>query len=131
MFFSFLFSLGLWSAECKVQGVAMSLPTSAPAFWAGVIFISFFIRGLYGIVSIYAMRYVSALNTSLIFSSEVAMTMVMSPVLSALFGMPKEVITPMRAVGAVVMVLGILAADGSIIRQLVKKLKRRRVHAKA
>ena len=104
----------------------MSLPLD-PAFWAGVIYISFFIRGLYGIVQIYALRYVSPLNTSLIFSSEVVMTMMMSPVMAALFGMPRELITPMRAVGALVMVLGILAADSSIYG----RLKRRRAHAKA
>ena len=126
MFFSFLFSWGLWSAECKARQVGMSLPLD-PAFWAGVIYISFFIRGLYGVVQIYALRYVSPLNTSLIFSSEVVMTMMMSPVMAALFGMPRELITPMRAVGALVMVLGILAADSSIFG----RLKRRRAHAKA
>lgn len=126
MFFSFLFSWGLWSAQVKMTGAPMRLPAD-PAFWAGVIYISFFIRGLYGIVQIYALRYVSALNTSLIFSSEVAMTMAMSPVMSALFGFPTELITPMRVCGAVLMVLGILAADSSI-QDLIRK--RRRAYAK-
>ena len=81
LFFTFLFSLLFWAGESVVLHKPMSLPTDA-SFWGSVIYISFFIRGLYGIVQIYALRYVSPLNTSLIFSSEIIMTMFMSPILT-------------------------------------------------
>ena len=115
MFFSFLFALVLWIGESAIRHTGLSLPAD-PAFWAAVIFISFFIRGLYGIVQIYALRYVSPLNAALIFSSEIVITLVMSPVMVLLFGMPAEEITSMRAIGAVIMVIGILLADSSVYK---------------
>lgn len=122
MFFSFLFALAFWGAESVIRHTPLSVPTE-PAFWAAVIFISFFIRGLYGIVQIYAMRYVTPLNAALIFSSEIVMTLAMSPVLTALFGMEEEQITPLRAIGAVVMVAGILLADSSVYEVVKRNLK--------
>ncbi len=122
MFFSFLFALLLWLGESAVRRTVPSLPTD-PAFWAAVIFISFFIRGLYGIVQIYAMRYVSALNAALIFSSEIVITLMMSPLMSFLFGMPREVITPLKALGAVVMVAGILLADSAVFSVVEASLR--------
>ena len=115
MFFSFLFALVLWIGESALRHTGLSLPTD-PSFWAAVIFISFFIRGLYGIVQIYAMRYVSPLNAALIFSSEIVMTLAMSPVMATVFGMPAEEITSLRALGAVVMVAGILLADSAVYK---------------
>ena len=75
----------------------------------------------------YAQRYVSPLNTSLIFSTEIIITMLMSPLLALLFGTQAEPITPFRLAGAVVMVLGILLADPSVIGAW----KRRLGHGKA
>ncbi len=123
MLFSAMFSFVFWMAECLIKGIHPSLP-GEPAFWGGVIYISFFIRGLYGIIQIYALRYVSAFNSSLIFSTEIIMTMVMSPVLAYVFGTAKEQITPLRVAGAVIMVGGILLSDPATF----KKLKRRLAH---
>lgn len=125
MFFNFLFALLFWAGESAVSGAAMALPAD-PKFWGSVIFISVFIRGLYGVVQIYAQRYVSALNTSLIFSTEIIITMLMSPLLALLFGTEPESITPMRAIGSVLMVAGVLAADGSV----ASALRRRFSHEK-
>lgn len=121
MFFSALFSFMIWAVQSAFFGGSFQLPKD-PAFWGGVIYISFFIRGLYGIVQIYALRYVSPLNTSLIFSTEIVMTMLMSPVLVILFGTEPEVITPVRAVGALLMVAGILAADSSVYETIGRRL---------
>lgn len=122
MFFSFLFALALWIGESAVRHTGLTLPTD-PSFWAAVIFISFFIRGLYGIVQIYAMRYVSPLNAALIFSSEIVMTLAMNPVMALVFGMPAETITPMRAIGAVIMVTGILLADSEVYKIVRESLR--------
>ena len=126
MLFNCLIALLFWMGESAIRKVAPSLPTD-PAFWGSAIFIGFFIRGLYGIVQMFAQRYVSPLNTSLIFSTEIIITMLMSPLLALLFGTQAEPITPFRLAGAVVMVLGILLADPSVIGAW----KRRLGHGKA
>lgn len=128
MLFNFLFSLLFWAGESIVKKTPMTLP-SDPAFWGSVIFIALFIRGIYGVVQIYAQRYVSPLNTSLIFSTEILMTMAMSPILAALFGTEPEVITSIRIVGGVVMVAGVLMADSTVfeaVKKAVKKAVKRR-----
>ena len=122
MFFNFIFALLFWSGESMILKTPMSIPAE-PAFWGSAIFIGFFIRGLYGIVQINAQRYVSPLATSLIFSTEIVMTMIMSPVLSVLFGGVPEVITPFKVVGAIIMVIGILAADGAIWDAIINGAK--------
>ncbi|MBQ7067997.1 MAG: DMT family transporter, partial [Synergistaceae bacterium] len=93
MFFCFVFSLILWGGEAVLTGIKFSLPTNKD-FWVGVIYISFFIRGLYAIIQIYAQRYVSPLNTSLIFSSEIVMTMIISPLISKIFDTATDAVTP-------------------------------------
>ena len=122
MFFTAIFAFIFWGGECLTGNAVMTLPTD-PAFWGSVIYISFFIRGLYGIVQIYALRYVSPLNTSLIFSTEIIMTMFMSPILTLLFGTAPEVITPLRVIGAVFMVIGILAADSTVYNAILRRFK--------
>ena len=123
MFFNFLLALLFWGGESLLTRRPMSLPSDA-AFWGSVIFISFFIRGLYGVVQIYAQRYVSPLNTSLVFSTEIIMTMLMSPVLTLLFGAEPEHITPLKILGALIMVAGILVADSTVTAPLKRRLTR-------
>ena len=107
LFFNLVFSSGAWFFQFVSGKATMNIP-SLPSFWGSVIFISFFIRGLYGVVQIYAQRYVSAINTSLIFSSEILMTMLMSPVLARIFNTPEEEITPYKLFGGLLLVAGLL-----------------------
>ena len=122
LYFNFIFALVCWTVEMLWKHETMTLPR-VPAFWGSVIFISFFIRGLYSVVQIYAQRYVSALNTSLIFSTEIIMTMAATPVLTNLFCIQTEEgnITFFRIIGAIVMVVGILASDSSVTDGLLNK----------
>ena len=122
LYFNFIFALLCWTVEMTFNHQTLTLPR-APAFWGSVIFISFFIRGLYGVVQIYAQRYVSALNTSLIFATEIIMTMIATPFLTKLFNLRGEEgnITSIRIAGAVIMVIGILASDSSVTDALLKK----------
>ncbi len=119
--FNFVIALLCWIGESALSGQALSLPAE-PAFWGSVFFISFFIRGLYGIVQIYAQRYVSPLNVSLIFSTEIIMTMAVSPLLVMLFGVEPETVTPLRVLGALVMVCGILTADSGVTDAVRRRL---------
>ena len=122
MLFNCLIALLFWVGQSAIQKTPLSLPTDS-AFWGSAIFIGFFIRGLYCIVQMFAQRYVSPLNTSLIFSTEIIITMLMSPVLALLFGTQPERITPLRLAGAGVMVLGILLADPSVTGALKRRLR--------
>ena len=122
MFFCFLFSLILWIGESIFKGVAFRLPVNKE-FWIGVIYISIFIRGIYGIIQIYAQRYVSPLNTSLIFSTEIVMTMLVSPLLSSLFGTEAGIITPLNIIGSILIVSGLVFMESGFV-EAVKKLLR-------
>lgn len=128
MFFCFLFSLILWAGDAVFFGASFSLPSN-PQFWGSVIYLGFFIRGLFGIVQIYAQRYVSPLNTSLIFSTEIVMTMAVSPLLAPISGMPPEKITVLKIAGSVLIVAGLLITDPVIFRSAgnIFRLKRIRV----
>ena len=110
MFFCFLFSLVFWAGDAVFFGGSFTLPTN-PAFWGSVIYISFFIRGLYGIVQVYAQRYTTPLNTSLIFSTEIIMNMLTSPIIARFLGTKPEIITWPKILGGVVIVLGILMTE--------------------
>ena len=110
MFFCFIFSLILWIGEAVFTSVPFKLPVNKE-FWIGVVYISFFIRGLYGIIQIYAQRYVSPLNTSLIFSTEIVMTMLVSPLLASLFGTEADAITPLEIAGSILIVSGLVLIE--------------------
>ncbi len=123
MFWGFLFSTVAFAIECFVGGGFSGIPIQS-AFWGSVIFMGVFIRGIYGIVQIYAQRYITAFNTSLIFSTEIIMTMLMSPVIYIVFGITSDPITPIRIVGGLIMVLGILLADESFIGGIKRRLQK-------
>ncbi|MBO5564269.1 MAG: DMT family transporter [Lachnospiraceae bacterium] len=125
-FFNFLIATVCWGIEAALLHVPFALPKE-PKFWGSVFFISFFIRGLYGIVQIYAQRYVSSLNVALIFSTEIIMTMLFSPILARIFNTQPEVITPLRLLGALVMVFGILISD----REVAEKLRKGIAHGQS
>ena len=125
-FFNFLIATLCFCAESAIFRTPFTLPRD-PRFWGSVFFISFFIRGLYGIVQIYAQRFVSSLNVALIFSTEIIMTMFASPVLARVFHTEPETITPLRVLGAFVMVLGILLSD----REVVESLRKEVTHGRA
>ena len=122
MLFGFLFAFFAWCVEALLKEQSLTLPISL-SFWSSVLFISLFIRGLYGVVQIYAQRYVSALNTSLIFSTEVVITLLVSPLLSRLIGTEPSLITPLKLIGCIVIVSGVLTADGTLTKMWKRRCK--------
>lgn len=119
MFFCSIFSLLLWTWEVFFNRGTFVLPSQG-IFWASVIYVSVFMRGLFTIIQIYAQRYVSPLNTSLIFSTETIMTIAMSPILAKFLGTEPEIITLPKIIGGIVMVMGILIADPEFLGALRK-----------
>ena len=124
LFFVTIFSFIGWFVESTVfNGGAMRFPTDA-LFWGSVVFISFFIRGLYTVVQVYAQRYLSPINVSLIFATEIIMTLFLSRIISSFFGFMQEIepITIIKCIGAVFMVTGILICDNSFYEFIIKKI---------
>ena len=75
-------------------------------------------------MQIYAQRYTSALNVSMIFSSEIIVTMFASPFLARLFDVEAEEITGMRVTGAVIMVFGLLMTEPDFFKFVSKLFSR-------
>ena len=112
MFFTAIISFICWMVECQIYNKSMIFP-SEPIFWGSVIFIGFFIRGLYTVVQTYAQRYVSPVNAALIFSSEIIMTLLLSGfVYTFLFREEYgEKITGTKIVGVILMLIGIIISE--------------------
>jgi drug/metabolite transporter (DMT)-like permease len=117
MFFSFLFALIGWIAEIVLTDQDMTLPADN-SFWSSVMFISIFVGGFYCVIQIYAQRYVSAMDAALIFSTETVITLLMAPLILAFAGETYEPVTILKLAGCVVIVVGVLIADGSILATL-------------
>lgn len=122
-FFCSIFSLLLWTWQVIFDGGTFALPSDG-IFWTSVIYISLFMRGLFTIIQIYAQRYISPLNTSLIFSTETIMTMAASPILAEFLGTKPEIITLPKVIGGIIMVIGILIAEPEVLAALRRILAR-------
>lgn len=124
LLFIAIISFFAWCIEARVKGSKISLPTE-PMFWGSVIFISVFIRGMYTVVQTYAQRFVSPLNTSMIFATEIIITMLTSTAVSRYFGLHTNefVISTNMCIGAVLMVIGILIGDPSMLEAFKLKKK--------
>ena len=122
LFFNTIIAFICMLFEYYFKKVPINIPNDT-SFWSSVIFISFFIRGMYGIIQIYAQRYVSAFNTSLIFSTEIIMTMIFAPFLSKVFYLDEasDSITVYKIIGAIIMIIGILIADENFVLRFVNK----------
>lgn len=118
-------TLILWGAESLIEGQSMSLPSS-PAFIICLFYVGIFLKGIYTISQIHSQRYISPIETSLIFSTEIIMTMICSPLLGIIFGLPKEDITILRVVGGLLVIGGILIADDNIFRKVKSVFRRQK-----
>ena len=117
LFFGSIFALAGWALQDDFH---LSLP-SDPGFWSSALFVAFFIRGMYGIIQIYAQRYVSAIRVSLIFSTEIIFTLMLSPVLSFLMGTAAEKVTVSKIIGCGIIVLGVLTADDTVWKFITRR----------
>lgn len=128
LFFVTIFAFVGWFIEAKITHRSLSFPRE-PLFWGSVIFISFFIRGLYTVIQVYAQRYVSAINVSLIFATEIVMTLFLSGTIARYFGymQDNDLITPTKCLGALMMVLAILICDDNVYALFTKALRKKNV----
>ena len=124
LFFVAIFSFLGWSIENLIGHKSFSFPRE-PLFWGSVIFISLFIRVLYTIIQVYAQRYVSPINTSLVFATEIVMTLFLSGLVSKFFGYvsDKTYISASKCIGALLMVIAIIICDDSVYDFIKRKLR--------
>ncbi|MBP5746440.1 MAG: SpoIIE family protein phosphatase [Lachnospiraceae bacterium] len=114
MLFSVVFSLIGLIIEVSMGKATFSLPLDR-SFWISAIFIGIFIRAVYGLLQITCQKYVSALSASLIFSTEIIITMLMNPIMSRLLNTSYAPATFYQIVGAVLLIIATLAVDENIM----------------
>ncbi|MCF0132831.1 MAG: SpoIIE family protein phosphatase [Blautia sp.] len=117
MFFSVLLSLAGWYAESLAGRTTMSFPVGWN-FWVSAIFIGVFIRAIYGLLQFSCQKNVSPITASLIFSSEVVMTLLMEPVMIRLHGTEYTLPTGFQVVGCIFFVIAALMADDTVAEKL-------------
>lgn len=117
MLFSVIFSFIAWAVEIAAGKSAFSLPTER-LFWISVVFMGIFIRALYGLIQIACQKRVSAIGASLIFSTEIIITMIMNPILSKMLGTTYNPATPYQVTGAVLLIIANLLVDETITSRL-------------
>ena len=108
--FAGIFSLAGWILEVMSGHGTLSLP-SDPSFWISAVFIGVFIRALYSLIQISCQKNVPPLNTSLIFSSEIIMTLILNPLLCRIFQKEYVPASCYQVVGCVFFVIAVLIAD--------------------
>ncbi len=117
MLSSTVFSLIGWLVQCAFGQTSFALPVN-PGFWISALFIGIFIRVIYGIIQLWAQKYVSPLKTSLIFSSEIIITLITSPVMCWIFNKEYTPATPFQALGCVFFIVATLMIDDTVMGYL-------------
>ena len=117
MIFSSLIAFFGWLIEAKAGMTAISLPKDIN-FWISALFIGLFIRVVYGLLQISCQKEVSALSASLIFSTEIVITLIMDPFMSRLLGTRHTPATSYQVIGAVLLIISTLLADDVIMRRI-------------
>lgn len=111
MFFGTLFALTGWALT--QHETMLNLPTDG-SFWISVLVIALFVRGFTTIMQIYAQRYVSAINASLIYSIEIVFTLLTSLFLPAMIGGEVETLSVPKVAGCALIICGVLISDGTL-----------------
>lgn len=116
MIFAVLFSFIGWMIEVMIGQGQMSLP-SGRNFWISVLFIGIFIRALYTLIQISCQKHVAPIYASLIFSSEIIITLITNPLLCTLFHMEYEPVTGYQIIGCVLFVIAVLIVDDAFMNK--------------
>ena len=117
MCFASLFSLAGWAVEAMSGKAAFSLPSDT-RFWISAVFIGVFIRAVYGLLQITCQKHVSAMSASLIFSTEIIMTMLMEPIMTRLLGTRYVPPTLFQIIGAFLLIIATLLVDETVTTKL-------------
>lgn len=114
MLFSCLFAFGGWAIEVGLGKGSFSFPRDTK-FWITVLFIGVFIRALYSILQISCQKHVKPVNASLIFASEIIITLITNPIMSKLMNTSYTPATNYQIIGCVLFVIAVLIVDDTIM----------------
>ena len=117
MLFAVVFALAGWFIESRMGHGTFALPTDK-RFWISACFIGIAIRAVYGLIQIAAQKHVPAINASLIFSSEIIITLILNPLLCKLFGTEYMPATVYNIVGCVLFLIATLLVDETFMAKL-------------
>lgn len=117
MLFAALFSFIGWVLQSVIGNGSMSLPSDY-RFWISALFIGIFIRAVYGLLQITCQKYVPALNASLIFASEIIITLITNPIMCSLFGLTYTRATIFQLAGCVLFIIATLMVDDSFMGKM-------------
>ena len=116
MLFATIFSFVGWIVEVCCGLGQLTLPTDYN-FWISVIFLGVFIRALYTLIQISCQKYVAPINASLIFASEIIITLITNPILCRLFHTEYTRATGYQMIGCVLFVIAILIVDDTFMNK--------------
>lgn len=117
MTFAALFAFAGWMIESLTGRSTMALPTDY-RFWVSALFIGIFIRAVYGLIQITCQKYVPALNASLIFASEIIITLITNPIMCSLFGMEYTPATVFQIAGCILFIIATLMVDETFMGRM-------------
>ena len=117
MIFSALFALIGWGAEGLFLHQGFSLPLDL-SFWISAVFIGVCIRAVYGLVQLTCQKYVSALQTSLIFSTEIIITLITNPIMCALLNIEYTPVNLFQVFGGLLLIAATLMVDDTVMAKL-------------
>lgn len=115
MIFSILFSLCGWGIETIIGNGSFSFPRDK-AFWITVVFFGVWIRALYSLIQINCQKYVKPVNASLIFSSEIIITLITNPFMSKLMHTEYTPATMFQVIGCILFVIAVIVVDDTVMR---------------
>lgn len=114
MMFSCVFSFAGWLIEISIGQGSFAFPNDM-MFWITVVFFGIFIRALYGIIQVNCQKHVKPVNASLIFSSEIIITLLCNPLMSKLMGTDYTPATNYQIIGCVLFVIAVLIVDDNVM----------------
>ena len=117
MMFSCIFSFVGWVIEVGIGQASFSFPTDK-MFWITVVFFGIFIRALYGLIQVKCQKHVKPVNASLIFSSEIIITLICNPFMSKLLHTDYTPATNYQIIGCVLFVIAVLVVDDNIMSMI-------------
>lgn len=117
MAFAAVFAFIGWAAESVLTGESLSLPKES-SFWVSALFIGVFIRAVYGILQIACQKHVSALKASLVFASEIIITLITNPLMCSIFGIEFTPATGFQVIGGFLFIIATLMIDDGVMAKL-------------
>lgn len=117
MLFATIFSLFGWGCEILLGLSTFSIPKDT-SFWVSVLFIGVLIRAIYGLVQMICQKYVPPINASLIFASEIIITLILDPFMCTIFKMEYDRVTNFQVIGCILFILATLIVDDTFMEKL-------------